>query len=87
MVDSNYREVLKFIVDEMWMKCYENDQSIREISDLREDGGIYSMEKALIKLLAWKLSYRFHNAMLSLLRQPIDIITKRAHTFSRILPV
>ena len=53
MVDSNYREVLKFIVDEMYKylaSVDENDQNIREISDLREDGGVYSMEKALIKI-------------------------------------
>ena len=53
MVDSNYREVLKFIVDEMYKylaSVDEKDQNIREISDLREDGGVYSMEKALIKM-------------------------------------
>ena len=53
MVDSNYREVLKFIVDEMYKylaTINKDDQALREISDLREDGGVYSMEKALIKM-------------------------------------
>ena len=53
MADSNYREVLKFIVDEMYKylaSTGEEDQRIQEISDLREDGSVYSMEKALVMM-------------------------------------
>ena len=54
MVDSNYREVLKFIVDEMYKYLASTgeaeDQRTQEISDLREDGSVYSMEKALVMM-------------------------------------
>lgn len=63
VVDENYEQVLSFVTFEMFKRLQNNDntesdkvedpakiQLVQEVSDLREDGSTFQMERALLKM-------------------------------------